>query len=136
MPGVIRHGPDLQRRPQVSEIPESVSLKLQPASTSKQPLDAPAAGPDDKQRQSLRPLLALKPYLLRHRGKIAWALLALVVSAMAMLAIPMAVRRMIDVGFSTHDGVLINRYFEMLIVIGLVLAVASGARFYFVNWLG
>ncbi len=67
---------------------------------------------------------------------IVGAFVALVISALAMLAVPMAVRRMIDVGFVSHDGVLINRYFEMLIVIGLVLAVASGARFYFVNWLG
>lgn len=91
---------------------------------------------DDKARKSLRPLLELKPYLLRHKSMIAGALIALVVSAMAMLAVPIAVRRMIDVGFVSHDGVLINRYFEMLIVIGLLLALASGARFYFVNWLG
>lgn len=90
----------------------------------------------DKTRRSLRPLIALKPYLLAHKGMIAGALVALVISALAMLAIPMAVRRMIDVGFVSHDGKLINNYFEMLIIIGLLLAVASGARFYFVNWLG
>ena len=47
-----------------------------------------------------------------------------------MLVIPMAVRRMIDLGFGAHDGVFIDHYFAMLIVIGLVLAVASAARFY------
>lgn len=101
---------------------------------------APAqAGPETgapETKRSLRPLLALKPYLLRHRTMIVGALIALVLSALAMLAVPMAVRRMIDVGFASHDGVLINRYFMMLIVIGALLAVASGARFYFVNWLG
>ena len=61
---------------------------------------------------------------------------ALVVSALAMLVMPMAVRRVIDLGFGTHDGVFIDHYFAMLIVIGLVLAVASAARFYYVNWLG
>jgi ATP-binding cassette, subfamily B, bacterial len=64
------------------------------------------------------------------------ALLALVVSAGAMLTVPVAVRRMIDHGFTGHDGVFMDAYFAMLIVIGLVLALASAARMYAVNWLG
>ena len=48
----------------------------------------------------------------------------------------MAVRRVIDLGFGTHDGAFIDRYFAMLVVVGLVLAIASAARFYYVNWLG
>jgi ATP-binding cassette subfamily B protein len=107
-----------------------------PPQSAQVPVAAPQAGAEEKSRRSLKPLLALQPYLLRHRAKIAGALIALVVSALAMLAVPMAVRRMIDIGFVSHDGVLIDRYFMMLIVIGLVLALASGARFYFVNWLG
>ena len=87
-------------------------------------------------RPSLRPLLALKPYLVRHPAQLAGAAVALVVSAMAMLTIPMAVRRMIDHGFGAHDGTMINQYFTMMIVIGLVLAVASASRFYLVNWIG
>ena len=43
---------------------------------------------------------------------------------------------MIDLGFGAHDGLFIDRYFAMLIVVGLILAVASAARFYYVNWLG
>lgn len=87
-------------------------------------------------RPRLRPLAALWPYVARHRGKLALAAIALVVSALAMLAIPLAVRRVIDMGFGTQDGVLIDRYFAVLVLIGFVLAVASAARFYYVNWLG
>ncbi len=87
-------------------------------------------------RRQLRPLTALWPYILRHRGMLAVALVALVVSACAMLTVPVAVRRMIDHGFSGADGVFMDLYFAMLIVIGLVLAVASSARMYAVNWLG
>lgn len=87
-------------------------------------------------RRSLRPLLALKPYLVRHPGILAGAAAALVASAMAMLAIPMAVRRMIDHGFGAHDASMIDQYFMVMIVIGIVLAVASAARFYLVNWIG
>src|SRR5262249_19782945 len=61
---------------------------------------------------------------------------ALIASAAAMLIVPIAVRRMIDHGFSGADGIFIDQYFAMLIAIGLVLAVASAARMYAVNWLG
>jgi ATP-binding cassette, subfamily B, bacterial len=90
----------------------------------------------EEQRPELRPLLALWPYLARHPLELALAGIALVVSALATLVIPMAVRRVIDLGFGPHDGVFIDRYFAMLIVIGLILAIASAARFYYVNWLG
>ena len=87
-------------------------------------------------RRSLRPLLALKPYILRHPGMLVLAGVAMVVSALAMLSVPLAVRRMIDFGFSGNDGGFIDRYFAVLVLIGVVLAGASAARFYFVNWLG
>ena len=80
--------------------------------------------------------MALWPYLARHPLRVALAGIALVVSALAMLVIPMAVRRVIDLGFGSHDGIFIDRYFGMLIVIGFVLSIASAARFYYVNWLG
>ncbi len=103
---------------------------------------APAAGADAaaedeaQRRRSLKPLLTLRPYVLRYPRMLAAAAAALVVSALAMLAVPMAVRRMIDDGFGGHDGRFIDRYFVTLIGIGLMLALASAARFYFVNWLG
>lgn len=87
-------------------------------------------------RRDLRPLMTIKPYLMRHRLQLACAGLALLVAATAMLTIPMAVRRMIDFGFVAREDAFISRYFMMLIVIGGVLAVASGVRFYVVNWLG
>ncbi|HEY8248700.1 MAG TPA: ABC transporter transmembrane domain-containing protein [Hyphomicrobium sp.] len=90
----------------------------------------------EEQRVELRPLLALWPYLARHPLELTLAGIALVVSAVATLVIPMAVRRVIDLGFGPHDGVFIDRYFAMLIVVGLILSVASAARFYYVNWLG
>lgn len=90
----------------------------------------------DKKRRSLRPLMTLKPLILAHKGMLAAAFAALVVSALAMLSVPMAVRRMIDHGFGGGDSALIDNYFLTLIGIGLVIAIASPARFYFVNWLG
>ena len=87
-------------------------------------------------RVSLRPLLSLKGYLLRHKGMLAAALAALLVSAGATLAVPLAVRRMVDLGFSGIEPDLIDKYFLTLVGIGILLALASAARFYAVNWLG
>ena len=80
--------------------------------------------------------MAFRPYLLRHKAMLAGALLALLVSAGATLAVPLAVRRMIDLGFSGIEPDLIDKYFATLAGIGLILALASAARFYTVNWLG
>jgi ATP-binding cassette, subfamily B, bacterial len=91
---------------------------------------------DEKRSKSLRPLKMLQPYILRHPRMLALAGTALVVSAIAMLAVPMAVRRMIDFGFADRIGGFINQYFIMLILIGLIISCASSARFFLVNWLG
>jgi ATP-binding cassette, subfamily B, bacterial len=95
-----------------------------------------AAEEGKKTSASLRPLFSLKPYLLRYKGMIAASLVALIVSAAATLAVPLAVRRMIDVGFSGIEPSLVDKYFATLLGVGLVLALASAARFYCVNWLG
>jgi ATP-binding cassette subfamily B protein len=87
-------------------------------------------------RLSLKPLLTLKPLIFAHKGALWGAAIAVIVSAVAMLAVPMAVRRMIDNGFAASDSTLINNYFLTLIGIGLLLAIASPARYYFVNWIG
>ncbi|WP_026381528.1 ABC transporter transmembrane domain-containing protein [Afifella pfennigii] len=87
-------------------------------------------------RASLRPLKALVPYFARYRGRVAATLVALIVATLATLAIPMAVRRVIDFGFSAENAGLVDKYFTMLIVVVGVLAAASAVRFYLVTTLG
>ena len=94
----------------------------------------PAAG--KKRRVSLKPLKALWPHLVRYRGRLTAALIAILVAALATLALPLAVRRMIDFGFDADHAGLINRYFELLLVVVGVLSLASASRYYLVTTLG
>jgi len=97
------------------------------------PAEATAARPSRVSLAALRPLL---PYALAHRGQVIGALAALVVASAATLVVPVAVRRMIDYGFSDAQSGLIHLYFAGLIGVVAVLAVASGARYYLVMTLG
>ncbi len=84
----------------------------------------------------LRPLLALAPYVARYRGRAALALVSLTVAAITTLVVPIAVRRMIDFGFSPEGIALINSYFSVMIAIVAVLAAASASRYYLVMTIG
>jgi len=72
---------------------------------------------------------------IAYPKQIAFALLALFVSAMATLAIPAGFKTIIDKGFMAGNGD-IAPYFQGLLGIVAVLAVATAFRFYFVSWLG
>ncbi len=91
---------------------------------------------EEERRRSLRPLRQLYPYLLRYRGLVAGAIVSLVVAAAMTLTLPLAVRRMIDHGFSNADTTFVANYFSMLVVIAGLLALASAFRYYFVITLG
>ncbi|MCB1413491.1 MAG: ATP-binding cassette domain-containing protein [Xanthobacteraceae bacterium] len=84
----------------------------------------------------LRPLLKLAPYVMRYRGRALAALVALVVAAVTTLLVPLAVRRMIDFGFSPEGIAMINSYFSVMLAIVAVLAGASAMRYYLVTTLG
>ncbi|HMK88154.1 MAG TPA: ABC transporter transmembrane domain-containing protein, partial [Methylocystis sp.] len=85
---------------------------------------------------TLAPLRPLLPYALRRYATIALALLALTTAAGATLALPIAVRGMIDHGFSKDDAGGVNAGFGALVGVVAVLAVASGSRYYLVTTLG
>ena len=87
-------------------------------------------------RRTLKPLASLFPYLKRYRGLVAAALFALVLSSATTLALPLAVRRIIDHGFEATDGAMINNYFAMLLAIAIILALASAMRYYYVMIIG
>lgn len=74
----------------------------------------------------------LKPYRLFVVG----AMLALTVAAGTVLTIGQGVRRLVDDGFAAGNVELLNQSLIALLVIVVILAAATYARFFFVSWLG
>ncbi|MGE0585877.1 MAG: ABC transporter transmembrane domain-containing protein [Flavobacteriaceae bacterium] len=96
----------------------------------------PSADQEKLPSRRLSPLKRLWPFVSRYPGRLSIALVALIVAAMATLAVPLALRRVIDAGFAQGDPALVNRYFAVMIAVVAVLALASASRYYFVTWLG
>ena len=103
---------------------------------SESAIDLPLTSQPAKGSARLRPLLALAPYVARYRGRAILALISLTVAAITTLVVPVAVRRMIDFGFTPKGIAMINGYFSLMIAVVAVLAGASASRYYLVMTLG
>jgi ATP-binding cassette subfamily B protein len=90
--------------------------------------------------RSPRSLTGLLPFLAPYHGRIALALLFLVLAAMSTLAFPLALKSLIDHGLVSSDPgervMALRPYFLALFGVGAALGVFSAARFYMVSWLG
>ncbi|NWH07683.1 MAG: ATP-binding cassette domain-containing protein [Alphaproteobacteria bacterium] len=86
--------------------------------------------------RTLKPLRRVLPFLKPYGLYIVGAFLALIVAAGATLVIPVAVREMIDHGFSNENAAAIDRYFLFLLAVAGLLGLGTAVRFYFVTWLG
>ena len=92
--------------------------------------------PDRPKSRSLKPLRALLPFVAPYRGVLVLALGALLVAAAAMLALPVALRYLIDEGMAAGSHDTINRYFIAFLAAAAVFGVFAALRFYLVTWLG
>ena len=89
---------------------------------------------DPPPRKSLDNLVMVWRMARRYPGRIAGAALALMLAAGATAGVPYAFKLIIDRGFG-GDGDM-ARWFEYLLILVGVMAVATAMRFYFVSWLG
>ena len=78
----------------------------------------------------------LVPFITPYKGVLLLAVIALFLSSAALLAMPMAVRNVIDHGFSIEDAANVDRYFVVLLGFALAIGFFGAARAYFVYWLG
>lgn len=85
-------------------------------------------------RQPLQLLTTLQPFVQRHCPLIAAWLLALLGSSSATLILPMAVGRVIDLGFVNKSQM--NQSFSILLLVSAALALATAIRFYTISLLG
>ncbi|MEJ6575070.1 MAG: ABC transporter transmembrane domain-containing protein, partial [Emcibacteraceae bacterium] len=91
---------------------------------------------EDAPIRKVREINLLWVFLLPYKWTIVKAMIALIIAAASTLAIPQAIRQIIDLGFTSVSIDLINLYFIALLGVAVVLALATFARYYLVTWLG
>ena len=100
---------------------------------SKSAVERPAAA-------SPKSLSGLLPFLRPYRGRIALALLFLVMAAVSTLVFPIALKSLIDQGVVAADPnarlMALRGHFLALFAVGAGLGLFSALRFYAVTWLG
>lgn len=108
----------------------------QAASDSIKPSPAAQSVNDERDKSKrIGVLSALWPYMRPYRVLMASAILALILTAMISLTLPLAVRRVID-NFGTADGAILDQYFLAAIGIAALLAAGTGLRYALVTRLG
>jgi ATP-binding cassette, subfamily B, bacterial len=91
---------------------------------------------DRPRAKNLNPLRALLPFVRPYRGMLAAALAALLVASVAMLALPVALREVIDHVVTAKDSGALNRYLIGFLAASVIFGVSAALRFYLVTWLG
>lgn len=87
--------------------------------------------------RSLAPLRMVFGTAVQYPREIALALVALVITSAATLAIPYRFKVIIDEAFTGETNPeQIGHAFEYLLMIVLILGIGTALRFYFVSWLG
>ncbi|HWJ59981.1 MAG TPA: ABC transporter transmembrane domain-containing protein [Sphingomicrobium sp.] len=94
--------------------------------------------PSRPKGRSVKSLRMVWGFALRYPGRIAIAGLALLVAAAATSGVPYAFKLIIDKGFAEGAGTSrdLARWFQYLLLLVGVMAIATAVRFYFVSWLG
>ena len=95
------------------------------------------APPDAGSSRNIGELKLILSFARPYRAAILGAIVALILTSAATLAIPSGFRLVIDRGFAGGTpGPDIGHWFRYLLLIVLILALATAARFYAVSWLG
>jgi ATP-binding cassette subfamily B protein len=89
--------------------------------------------PAEKQITSLK---GLAPFLRPYRGRLAVALVALLVASLGVLLLGQGLRHIVDQGLAARDAQLLDRTVIAFIFVAAILAMATGLRFYMVSWIG
>ncbi len=116
--------------------PPSIQTLPSSAATSSVPIGNASSA------RTVRPLVALLPFLTPYKKQIALALLFLLLAAAATLALPAAIKSLVDHGFaaevsnSSERLAAVRSQFLLFIPLALAIAVFTASRFFMVTWLG
>lgn len=99
------------------------------------PQPAPTATEEREKSRQIGILRALAPFVRPYLGLMIGAIVALVATAVISLALPLAVRRVVD-SFGGNDPQLLDQYFGAALFIAALLAVGTGLRYGLVTLLG
>lgn len=115
-------------------------MGVQDKATAEQDTTDPTVINDEKsgrpKPRKVNALRGLMPFVRPYRMQVGFAVIALTGAAATTLAIGQAVRRMVDNGFGTSEGQLLDEYFLALFGVFTMLAFFTFARYYTVTWLG
>ena len=97
-----------------------------------------ASAPNRPPGRSLKTLRMIWRFASRYRLQLVGAAAALLVAAAATSGVPYAFKLIIDKGFAQGGGTAsdIARWFEYLLMLVGIMALATAVRYYFVSWLG
>jgi ATP-binding cassette subfamily B protein len=90
--------------------------------------------PNRPKGRSVKDLRMVWNFALQYPGRIAIAAVALLLAAAATSGVPYAFKLIIDRGFA--GGGDIARWFQYLLLLVFVMAIATAVRFYYISWLG
>lgn len=88
------------------------------------------------EKAALSQLKLVLPLLRPYKKAILTALLFLILGAAANLAIPVAFKLMIDLGFSAENQDRLSQYFILVFAVSIAMIIFTSLRYYWVSWIG
>src|SRR6202161_265380 len=95
-----------------------------------------SANAERPRAKSLHPLPPLLPFVRPYKGMLLAALGALLVASVAMLALPLALRQLIDHVIAAKNASTLNGYLIGFLAASVIFGVSAALRYYLVTWLG
>jgi len=92
--------------------------------------------PEKAAPRSLQPLRRLLPFVMRYPWRLVLTIVFLLIAAISSLVIPSLAGGVIDQGFTEQNLSMVTSYGWLIVGVAAIMAIASGARFYFVSILG
>lgn len=90
----------------------------------------------EREKAALSQLKLVVPLLKPYKKAIITALVFLVLGAAANLAIPVAFKLMIDLGFSAENQDRLSQYFILVFAVSIAMIIFTSLRYFWVSWIG